>query len=394
MSIQTRVESLNDINNFLPDNTNREINEQDVRDRLINLNDSSFSVMDGLGYSQYDNGTTYPVDDFVFLNSVIYKKINTAEAGVTPPNAASWEIVGSSIFASETQLGLSKIATIAEVNAKTNDTNYVTPLKMSQYVASEVADLPLLRTLTGTASGSTDLGTFTQAVIPDSSTIKSALQSIEDELAIDENRIPYGDAGSAGLATSANLQYDGSNLSLGLDPTTMDASATNNYGVSIGTPSTTVPLDTTVFYVKNYQDADTKARPFYLTEDGDEIDLRSGGQDVFKFTNETNIDTADIHLVAGVGFFEESFTTSNSIDSSTLTFDVALQPAVAGDEIVFENKATIGGVDPATSVNAWISVNVSGDRFSDDAFFIRPIYDFRAGDENKKGIILLRYNYF
>ena len=45
--------------------------------------------------------------------------------------------------------------------------------------SGDIADLVPLRTLTGTATGDTNLGTFTGSVIPDNSTVKSAFQSVE-----------------------------------------------------------------------------------------------------------------------------------------------------------------------------------------------------------------------
>lgn len=46
-------------------------------------------------------------------------------------------------------------------------------------IAANTADVADLRTLSGTADGDTTLGTFTGTTIPDSSTIKAALQSLE-----------------------------------------------------------------------------------------------------------------------------------------------------------------------------------------------------------------------
>lgn len=46
----------------------------------------------------------------------------------------------------------------------------------------DLGEISKLRTLSGTSSGATDLGTFTGTTIPDTSTIKSALQSLETAL--------------------------------------------------------------------------------------------------------------------------------------------------------------------------------------------------------------------
>lgn len=65
---------------------------------------------------------------------------------------------------------------------------------------ADQTEVDALVSLTGVASGSTDLGTFTGSIIPDASTIKAALQALETDIENIPNPIFY--AGTYDAATN------------------------------------------------------------------------------------------------------------------------------------------------------------------------------------------------
>lgn len=95
-------------------------------------------------------------------------------------------------------------------------------------LAGVVSDAADLRTLSGTADGATNLGTFTGSTIPDSQTVKAALQALETatELRALDSTVIKKDGS---VAFTAAQSMGGFNLTNVADPTLAQHAATKAY---------------------------------------------------------------------------------------------------------------------------------------------------------------------
>lgn len=129
--ILSRAEYDANIASFIPDNTNRLISEQDVRDRFLEGNKSLISMVSGFDLPEYSNVGTYNEGDGVTYQNLLYRKINGSSIGIDPSDVLNWVLMPSTPFSTENKWGIVKKASLLDFNTGIDDEKYVTPLQIA-----------------------------------------------------------------------------------------------------------------------------------------------------------------------------------------------------------------------------------------------------------------------
>lgn len=259
MGLLTNVEYKNNASTTLPDNADRLISESDVRGNFDNTADSYINRIDGLAIPDYDNATLYGIGDPVIYNRGIYRKINQANSGILPTDVSEWESDGDSVFSAGGNFGLSKPATEAEVTGGTNNTEYVTPLRLAEQLSrvglSGYTDFSVIYATGGTLAE--DVGEFTY---------NPATKRLGVQKQNSEANLHVGNSQGASILSILGNDVGGRAFTF---------YNSGHLAISNRLTSFTDPLPNKYRqYGKDYNGEDGKSSPYFRTEDGIEIGLR------------------------------------------------------------------------------------------------------------------------
>ncbi len=205
---------------FFPKNTRvTRNNGMDAEQGLILYNDA-VNLYDAILLATSSSGTSGPTDLSVgTVNATTVQIQSSTGADVTPP-AATPTTAGWLSATDKTKLDFVAVSQFVNLDNLEQD----------------VADLT---SLSGVASNATNLGTFTGSTIPDNSTIKTALQSLEDGIASSSG---YSENGISGNGTSISKYTLGGLLT---QNTTLNGNYIRNFTLS-NTPLTILSTNNNV----------------------------------------------------------------------------------------------------------------------------------------------------